>query len=71
MKVTFDIARAVVVESKNGPDSIHLEVQDLESPFPAVGGNHPCFLVINAAAGYGANWCRHELNLNPEIVNKS
>jgi hypothetical protein len=49
-----------------GTDKVSLRLEH-SSPFPAM--QYEAFATIETASGYGAEWVRYELGIEPKIIN--
>ena len=65
MRVTLDIKRVTVLITNSGPDKIGLEL-NAPTPFPEM--NYGASADIHARHGYGVEWCRKALGVEPEII---
>lgn len=63
-EITLKVKKVTVVV-RSGPDHISIEL-DAPTPFPTVG--YEPSAVIETAHGYGAQWCREVLGIEPEVI---
>jgi hypothetical protein len=63
-ELTLKVKRAVVVVNI-GVDRISLEL-DLPTPFPEM--KYEASALIEARHGYGEQWCREVLGMEPEVI---
>ena len=66
MKITLDITSAMVVVGC-GTDLISLGV-DLPTAFPEM--KYPTYISISARHGYGEQYCKEILGIEPKVVNQ-
>jgi hypothetical protein len=67
---TLKVLKAAVITGR-GTDKIQLTL-DHETPFPQVltsGLDYGCHANLEAQAGYGTDWVRKVLGMEPEIIN--
>lgn len=62
-EITFKVKKVMVI-IRRGTDHISLEL-DAPTPFPAM--KYEASAVIEAAHGYGEQWCREVLGMDPEV----
>ena len=62
--VTLKVVKATLV-TYNHLDTLYLEIE-APTTFPEIGG--PPQVQIQAREGYGAEWCRQVLKLDPEVI---
>lgn len=65
--VTIKVKEALIIMGGGHPDTIHLTL-DGPTPFPAMG--YVPSVMILAASGYGATWCKEVLGIVPEVRTK-
>jgi hypothetical protein len=73
--ISLEIKSITVIVDNCGPDTlyfnstrlrIHAEELEIPSPFPALG-YAPC-LKMEAAQGYGVEWCRKTFGIEPTVI---
>jgi hypothetical protein len=64
VKITLDVKRVTVLIS-TGTDKIDLEL-NAPTSFPEMG--YPASAGIEARHGYGVEWCKTVLGVDPEII---
>jgi hypothetical protein len=64
MDITLKVRKALLIESM-GADQLDLYLES-PSPFPNLGDAGTA--TIRTAKGYGAQWCRENLGVEPEVI---
>lgn len=65
MDINLKVLKAIVLTGR-GTDRISIEL-DAPQSFP--GTTYPSYINVEALSGYGAEWCRTVLGLEPEVIN--
>lgn len=63
--IQIEVIKAVVLIGRPGPDTITLTL-DAPTPFPEMG--YDAQMRIEARKGYGIQWCKEVLQLEPEVI---
>lgn len=63
--ITISAKKVVVMINLPGTDEVHITL-DGPTPFPACG--YDGFAKIHVASGYGIEWCRTVLRVEPEVL---
>lgn len=59
------VVKKIVIHTGEGEDLIYLEL-DMPTPFPELKDSG--IAKITARKGYGVEWCRSNLHIEPEII---
>jgi hypothetical protein len=63
--VTLKARKVVLVVSKDGTDRLNIQL-DMPTPFPEM--KYPGTFTLEVRKGYGTQWCRENLGIEPEIL---
>lgn len=64
-RIDFVIKDIVVISRRGYTDQISFQI-DAETPFPEMECEPT--VTIQARQGYGAEWCRNVLGIDPEVI---
>ncbi len=65
MEITFKAKKVVVLVNLLGTDEVIITL-DGPTPYPAMGYDGTAKIFV--ASGYGVQWCRDVLGVEPEVV---
>jgi hypothetical protein len=65
MNIQLEVKKVVVLSGVSGSDEIHLTL-DGPTPYPVIGDEGVATIIT--ARGYGLQWCREVLKVEPEVL---
>lgn len=69
LRKMFGACKVVVTTNRYVTDQIRIYAPYLPTAFPGMG-DYPVHFRVDARQGYGTEWCRQVLGVEPEIVEK-